>query len=61
MTNRADRLVWAGWIVAVAGLAIELFGYQSPTFLGGKTMIVGPVAVLAGLLITVYARRKASA
>ncbi len=61
MTDRPNLLLWAGWIVAVGGLAIEFVGYRSPSFLGGKSILVGSVAVLAGLLITVYARRKASA
>jgi hypothetical protein len=51
---------WAGWIIAVAGLAIELVGYQSRSFLGGKSLLIGSVLVLIGVVIAAFARRKAA-
>jgi len=53
-------LIWAGWIVAIAGLLIEFVGFQSRAFLGGKSVVVGSVMVLAGLILSAYARRKAA-
>ena len=52
-------LIWAGWIIAIAGLLVEFIGFQSPPFLGGKSVVVGSVMVLTGLIISVYSRRKA--
>jgi hypothetical protein len=54
-------LIWAGWIVAIAGLLIEFIGFQRPAFLGGKSVLVGSVMVLVGLIVSAYARRKAAA
>jgi hypothetical protein len=60
MTDRnRTMLIWGGWIVAIIGLLIEFVGYQSPAFLSGKSVVVGSVMVLIGIIITVYARRKA--
>jgi hypothetical protein len=52
---------WAGWIVAVAGLAVEFVGFQSRSLLGGKSLLIGSFMVLVGILIAAFARRKASA
>ncbi len=61
MTGRNRSLfVWVGWIIAVAGLAVEWVGFRTPTLLGGKSILVGSIAVFAGIIITVFARRKAS-
>jgi len=54
-------LNWTGWIVAVAGLAIEFAGFRSPSFFAGKSILVGSVMVLIGVLVAAFARRKASA
>ena len=51
---------WAGWIIAVAGLAIEFVGFQSRTLLGGKSLLIGSFLVLIGIVIAAFARRKAS-
>ncbi|HEY6236894.1 MAG TPA: hypothetical protein VIW69_17465 [Candidatus Elarobacter sp.] len=61
MTDRNRTFVnWAGWIIAVGGLAIEFVGFQSPTLLGGKSLLVGSFLVLIGIVIAAFARRKAS-
>ncbi|HEV2643390.1 MAG TPA: hypothetical protein VGT98_11815 [Candidatus Elarobacter sp.] len=61
MTDRNRTLLnWAGWIVAVAGLAVEFVGFQTPAMLGGKSILVGSFMVLVGILIAAFARRKAS-
>ncbi len=59
--RKRTSLNWAGWIVAVAGLAIEFVGYQSRGFLGGKSMLIGSVLVLLGIIVAAFARRKAFA
>ncbi len=60
MTDRNRTfLVWAGWIVAIAGLLIEFAGFQWSAILGGKSIVVGSVMVLIGIIVTAYARRKA--
>ena len=59
MTDRNRTfLIWAGWIVAIAGLLIEFAGFQWRSLLGGKSVVVGSVMVLIGLIVTAYARRK---
>ncbi len=59
MTDRNRTfLIWAGWIIAIGGLLIEFIGFQSPAFLSGKSVVVGSVMVLIGIIITAYARRK---
>jgi hypothetical protein len=61
VTDRTRIIViWAGWIVAIAGLLVEFAGFQWRAFLGGKSVAVGSVMVLIGLIITYYARRKAT-
>ena len=61
MSGRNRTLViWAGWIVAIAGLLIEFVGSQSRAILGGKALLVGSIVVLIGILISAFARRKAS-
>jgi len=61
MTDRNRTiLIWAGWIIAIAGLLIEFAGMQAPAFLGGKSIVVGSVMVLIGIIITAYTRRKVS-
>ena len=60
MTDRNRTfLIWGGWIVAIAGLLIEFAGFQWPAFLGGKSIVVGSIMVLAGIIVTAYVRRKA--
>jgi hypothetical protein len=62
VTDRNRTIVnWAGWIVAVAGLAVEFVGFQSRALLGGKSLLIGSFMVLVGILIAAFARRKASA
>ena len=53
-------LIWAGWIIAIAGLLIEFVGSQSRGLLGGRSLVIGSIVLLIGILISAFARRKAS-